>query len=164
MNREARENAAKEIIGGISMYADSRDEVIAAIVSFAAAEYQRGIEDAAKERIVSKEQEAREANTIDDVVQQIMAIDGPCSCESHLCLHWRTEAGIILAGFLSDRDFDVAEYRRGIENAAKYAEYRAGLNTAADHVPKHARAKADIRRDEDTLLAHRIRALVDPPA
>lgn len=32
----------------------------------------------------------------DDLVAQLVAIDGPCDCDSALCEHWQAEAGIIL--------------------------------------------------------------------
>lgn len=35
-----------------------------------------------------------------ELVQQLAQIDGPCSCESPLCDHWKSEAGIILTAAL----------------------------------------------------------------
>lgn len=115
----------------------------------------------------SQEIEAREANTIDDVVQQIMAIDGPCSCESQLCLHWRTEAGIILAGFLSDRDFDVAEYRRGVSDERE----RIKVATEAILLSEEEREENDYNEAWNDALGEvlwkilpKVEPIVDTPA
>lgn len=34
------------------------------------------------------------------LVEQLGAINGPCACESDLCAHWASEAGIILTAVL----------------------------------------------------------------
>ena len=38
---------------------------------------------------------------IDDIVQQLATIDGPCECVEHCCAHWQSEAGIILTAMLT---------------------------------------------------------------
>lgn len=46
--------------------------------------------------------EPRAVSNADDLVAQLVAIDGPCECESAFCDHWQAEAGIILTAALRD--------------------------------------------------------------
>jgi hypothetical protein len=45
----------------------------------------------------------------DDLVSQLVAIDGPCACASQICAHWQSEAGIILTATLQHREQEIQE-------------------------------------------------------